>query len=443
MGDDLMPPFLAPDGLPLWDTFEAFIFFAAGLTTGVVLGFLFPSLWRGFRRRLRPNSRFAISDSELNEATLVPSFLIEPPPLPSGTRARIPMAGSPTRGEAAVEIQLAKARAQFQSGHLRDSLTTYLTVLRSPQVSSAHTARLMNELAQVYAELGLLDRALACAKEYHLMRRSSPVAFRQRFELAHRAHDDREMVQSVKSFTGRLPASECLRLAHRLLDRAEDLLKLTRERGRVPTPFDALIEAARRLAPASLRLRHVQALRSFTDALRTSGEAEDQLWVALFAEIVKRATLHQEQGLPLSLGVEALVEAVALLSVAPHAIAGHAQAGPQIASMVGSCSPAVLKSCRWLGDFSISHCSAQPSFPSDTLLHEILRRAFPQSWETWERRLLRGPTAEPDDFCCTKALQIAMGSHSCASCKAMQIGHLWSCPSCGSLETLTPAFRMT
>lgn len=443
VGEDLMPPFLAPDGFPLWDTFEAFIFFAAGLTTGVVLGFLFPSLWRGFRRRLRPMSRFVATESELDEAPLVPPFLVEAPPLMAHTQQPGALGPIPPTERAGLELRLTAARALFQAGRSRDSLNAYLALLRSPQISSTETARLMNELAQVYAELGLYDRALACAKEYHLMRRGSVGAFRQRFELAGRARHDRELLQAVKDFSGRLSSPESLRLAHRLLERSESLLELTREKGNVPAPFDALLDGARRLAPASQRLRHTQALRSFSDAMLASSQAADRLWVVLFAEISKRINLHLEQNLPLSLAVEPLVEAAALLSVSPQATEGHALAAPQIAALIGVFSPPMLEDWQNLGDLCLSRFSRQPTFKKDERLHAILRQAFPQSWAKWQEGLWKNRTPGTDDFCCTEALQIAMSSHSCATCKAVQMGHLWSCPSCGGLETLTPAFRIT
>lgn len=441
VGDDLMPPFLAPDGFPLWDTFEAFVFFVAGLTAGVVLGFLFPSLWRGFRRRLRPLSRFAATENELNQAPLVPPFLIEAPSVAQTLQPGIRGSFLP-KETAGLELQLTAARAQFQAGRCRDSLSTYLALLRSPQISSAQTARLMNELAQVYAEIGLYDRALACAKEYHLMRRGSVGAFRQRFDLANRAQNDRELLQAVKDFNGRLHAPESLRLAHHLLKRAETLLERTREEGIVPAPFDALLDGARRLAPASQRLRHTQALRSFSDALHASSQAADRLWVILFAEISKRIALHQEQNLPLSLAVEPLIEATALLSVVPQATTGHALAAPQIADFIRTFSSPMLDDWQQLGDLCLSNFGRQPTFKKDDRLHTILRQAFPQAWSKWEGRFWKNKTPGNDDFCCTEALQIAMSCHSCATCKAVQTGHLWSCPSCGDLETLTPAFRI-
>ena len=54
------------EGMPMWDSFEASFFVGAGLSVGIVLGFLFPSLWRTFRRRFRKISNYTPDKKHFN-----------------------------------------------------------------------------------------------------------------------------------------------------------------------------------------------------------------------------------------------------------------------------------------------------------------------------------------------------------------------------------------
>lgn len=143
------------DGLPLWDTFEALFFLIAGLSIGVVLGVMFPSLWRSFRRRFRNPSRFAPHDASLS------AYVSHTPPLHilSASESEEDAEVAPS-GQVGLAEAFVIARHHLQEGRPRESVRIYLDILGHEQVSTQQTNRALFELSQVYAELGLQSRAL-------------------------------------------------------------------------------------------------------------------------------------------------------------------------------------------------------------------------------------------------------------------------------------------
>lgn len=154
---------LANDDLPLWDSFEASFFLAAGLSVGIVFGILFPSLWRTFRRRFRKISRYAPSDQK-----------IEPYVHPKLTMLSDLSSNTHENMIAEIEVHIVYqqlkrlikiseafvlARNFYQIGNSKEAINIYLEILTNESVSKQETNRALFELSQVYAALGLYLRA--------------------------------------------------------------------------------------------------------------------------------------------------------------------------------------------------------------------------------------------------------------------------------------------
>lgn len=159
---------ISTDGLPMWDTFEASFFVGAGLSVGIVLGILFPSLWRTFRRRFRKSSHYAPDGKKLEQKLNVnlkilgdsldseDSYILEP----DHTQRQQENTNFVFVAEAFV-----LARNYFQIGNARDSIKIYIDILTHESVSKQETQRALYELSQIYASIGLKARAFDTAIE--------------------------------------------------------------------------------------------------------------------------------------------------------------------------------------------------------------------------------------------------------------------------------------
>lgn len=150
--------------LPTWDSFEAVFFVFGGLSVGIVLGILFPSLWRTFRRRFRKPSQYAplASDHWVKEKE---------------NQIKLHILNSDDSGDTGeahvsqqnVNIKIAEAfilsRFYFQNGRARDCVKIYIDILTNEAVSKEETNQALFELSQVYRSLGLISRAYDTAFE--------------------------------------------------------------------------------------------------------------------------------------------------------------------------------------------------------------------------------------------------------------------------------------
>ena len=131
-------------GLPLWDTYEALFFLLTGAFLGLILGFLFPSLWRSFRRRFRKTDRFKpdrLSSGQLIER----SGLLQPDKLQNLNEE------DDNQTEQSIGSLFVAARYAVQESAYREAVALYLQILGSESVSRVHTNKAMFELSQVYA----------------------------------------------------------------------------------------------------------------------------------------------------------------------------------------------------------------------------------------------------------------------------------------------------
>lgn len=433
-----MNQMVAADGLPLWDTFEAGLFFIAGTSLGLVFGFLFPSLWRGFRRRFRIVGHLAATDEEFET-------------IPIGTPFQQEDDDAPQSFPIEVEAQLVHARALFQAGHLRRAINAYLHLLRSSAVSSQQTARLYSELCQTYAALGLLDRALAVSREYQSRRRRSAFALRLRTELALRAEKPREHLQALRSFQGLLKPHEAMGYCHQLCEEVEQMIRTPEPKAEHLRFIADALKQAKRLAPESLRVRHTQALASFSEALNQSGQETDKLWVTFFAEIQKRIRLKRERGLPLAPAVRPLVELLELISVVDSPQEGFDLAFVQIDLIRSSFGEPERLLWQDLGELCLFQLFEQEHFHSDNKLHATLGLAFPAASDKWaaelsvkldsQKKINPKNRDEKIDFDCRQALGLAMQIQRCAQCGHGHLGFRWKCHSCGFFESLQPTLE--
>ncbi len=487
-----MQPFVASDGLPLWDTFETSLFLVAGIAVGMVMGFLFPSLWRGFRRRLGrafQATPYSLSAADLEAVPLVPPWLVESPGhIPNALPSQHPRAagvgevvdGEPPSQTITVAGDFVRARALGHAGEWRAAVAVLQSILRSPAASSEDIPRVYLELAQVYQQLGLLDRGLALAHEYQLRRPSSVRALELVTSLARKAHSLPDAIAGVERFKGNTQSPSAVRLmmsiTHDFCNSCEAILKFS------PFPMSPLTQgqtkdfersfgSAHRLAPESLRLRQVRSLRSLFDAVLSCANRPEDLWVSFFAELMRLASVTTTHGILMTPGLPPLVAMLEQLAGQPMCAAKAIANARSIAvrdtaegrnwALVSERQSwiAVILMLEWQrstpGQWSNGsrEAVAEAAFPS--ILSSLPPHVRPASQSTGDAhdqlvtsKSLDGiaasnavaPRQRWPEIPCMASAQIAITSHTCTSCGKDQLGFGWTCVHCGAFESCRPAF---
>jgi lipopolysaccharide biosynthesis regulator YciM len=448
------------EGLPLWDTFETILFFGTGVVIGIVFGFLFPSLWRAFRRRFRNSNRLDrlnLNPVDLENLPLAPSWLVEP-----ATQDLDEVKTQAATDSGAIEQNFVSARALFQSGLPREAVQVYLSILKSPAASSQQSARVYLELAQVYGELGLVDRALATAKEYQSRRRSSHQALELTVTMAQKSASMVEIIAAVHRFRGNLQGAAlaplALTIAHTLCEYCEERLKQSSIGLGAPLQsadlksLDESLNAAARVAPASLRLRHVRALRALHDAL-AAAKTSDEIWVSLFSEMSKRISLALAFSLPFAPAVAPLRIMLNQLAKMPQSESQAIETARAIAMREWLTAHNWTKARQAQVQLSyevllaadegkrLGTRSTAPSLAEPLALVELAAFGplsdfgLEPSGENSSAKLPMG-----DKISCIDALRIAITKHTCSNCGQAHLGFYWICMQCGARESLKPGF---
>ncbi len=135
---------------PMWDSFEAVFFVLAGISVGIVFGVLFPSLWRTLRRYFRKKSRYEPRSSKWEGSLSLKLEILND---------NLPDEQSTDNFDQKIYEAFSAARYFFHIGQTRKSVSLYVEILTHEKVSTQETNRALYELAQVYEQMGLHQRA--------------------------------------------------------------------------------------------------------------------------------------------------------------------------------------------------------------------------------------------------------------------------------------------
>jgi hypothetical protein len=245
-------------------------FFVAGVSIGVVVGFLFPSVWRAFRRKFRNTKRFATA----LPAELLASPLSQFDETLEEADARQALAAFP------IEALFVHARSLVQGKNPRDAVQVYLDILGDERVSKSETNRALFELAQTYALVGLFGRAFDVG--FELLSRKTK--HRQVFEfllsvIAKSQRYDR-VLEILPVWRGDADAKLRLRIAHAVCDHGENLLRS----GNAVAARD-VAALATRWSYGSARARLALWEATSSDVLAKMGPDVRQRWIAFAADL--------------------------------------------------------------------------------------------------------------------------------------------------------------
>lgn len=420
------PTVTGADELPLWDTFEALFFLVAGLSVGLVLGILFPSLWRTFRRRFRNPEKFAPHD-----ATLTPDI---------GPPVRILDESSPEEAAESVTLSSASAIPQafvlarnfFQQGQAREAIRVYLEILGSEQVSKQQTNRALFELSQVYMHIGLQARAFETALELLHRKPEHAGVLNHLLELCMLPQFLDRVRTVVQIYRGNTSDELRTKIAHVLAQWAEHQKSEGKER-------EALESARQAVRWQMLSSRAKILLWQITseDLWHKCGTDSLALWNALAADLEARWRIGQETDVSPSAGAKHLGKCLAHLSVANAPNEAFAQIREEFERNSGrlKLSPHHQRDFEWIIVLAALEVLSDPHLRQDAALQGIVKILAPHVWPG----VVPFVVAAPDPGALwTGVLQTAFLSHKCKNCLSLHSHFRWKCVHCGALESLHP-----
>ncbi len=191
------------DTRPIWDNFEVLFFLSSGVFVGFILGYLFPSLWRTFRRAFFKNFQFLSQPLVKNKNFLNPEWL------------------SPDENNHEKNHlfslkfydQMNSARYYFQNSLFRKSAEIYIHLLKNKNISSHDTQRVFYELSMVYVQLGIHSYAFETAFELLCRYRLNSFYFNYILDVLELEPTELKMNQCLENYKGFLSKDICKKIS--------------------------------------------------------------------------------------------------------------------------------------------------------------------------------------------------------------------------------------
>lgn len=394
---------------------------------GIVLGILFPSLWRTFRRRFRKPSQYAPLASDHWTKEKENQMKLHILNL-NDTRET----SEDNVSQQSVNIKIAEAfilsRFYFQSGRARDCIKIYIDILTNESVSKEETNQALFELSQAYRSIGLISRAYDTAFELLHRKPNHNKALNYLVTLCaeHRMKDRFNLILNL--YNGSPDLSLQRTVAHAFASVGEDFLNKNQ------------ISHAVDYAHRSLKWD------------RASGRALILLWEASNRDIWNRSNLDlKSKWVALGASLEARGQVYLTSQVSPIAGVEH------------------------LRDMLENICQTNGFIEAFQEVEQEFHRAL--EWKKFslevEKKLLesifyallllqdknetrdhptlpgllaaitsktKGTFALPAEFSSQHREAIKMGffAHQCQKCSALSTHFFWQCRSCGEKESLLP-----
>lgn len=398
------------DGLPLWDTYEALFFLLTGIFLGLVLGFLFPSAWRSFRRRFRRVDKYrAEVGASLRQLKLQP-------------KSRLLLLSDDEMVEeqdADFDLMAAFVAARYavQENALREAANLYLQILGSEKVTRVQTNKALFELTQVYGWSGLTERAIETGRELLHRKPAQVDVFRLLLTLCAEQTNPKVIRDVIDTYAGPRTSELSRDVSHLLTLVAANLLQSRAQQ-------EAIIFAkwAVRWSPAVLEpklgLVRATSLLSFQDA----GQPLDQLVLGFFVDVAELLSLYRQHPNRLPFWE------FTLLNEWADFFDRHDHDVEQIIERLRN---------ECLTQLNYENRKSEPEFLSDL---EFLVSAVTQT------RKMQAPTETRWHLAMARLLEIEPlksrrpTAFVCSGCSELQSKFRWKCVVCQSWDTLMPWF---
>lgn len=408
------------DGLPLWDTYEALFFLLTGISIGIVLGFLFPSLWRSFRRRFRKLEKYrpgVTRSRPLGRSPKVQYLLSD----------SLGGEGDESQADADVVTLFVSARYAFEENSLREAVALYLQILGSEKVTRVQTNKAMFELSQVYAQSGLTAKAMETGLELLHRKPSNIDIFRFLLQLASERGEENRLETTLQLYSGPASGDLAREVAHVLSESSSRLLRDAQLESQKQAV--RLAKLAVRWSPAAVepKLALVEATSVLWRA--ADGPSADQLLMGFCVDLLELARLKNSSAVLSSISFEPFLRAWCLkldsqdseIEAAVQKMRGEILSQLRVEHQLGQSATSCEYHFVWRLLERLRISSSHSALFDGVLLGQ-------PKWERELRKLLQ----------VSEATFMMQELHECAECSEIHRQFVWRCRSCKRWETLSP-----
>lgn len=394
---------------------------------GFVLGILFPSLWRTFRRGFRKETKYTPFSETWKKN---PNFHL-----------RILNSNSEDTQEAKKDFAVVKIMEAFtvaryfqQLGKPRNAIQAYLEILGNQTVSQKETNSVLFELSQVYLSMKLYDRAFDTGFELLHRTPTDKDVFKLLFDICHQGRLISQVLSVLQMYTG--PSEPAFRkwVCLLLCQFGEDLLQL--QKNQQALEFARL---ATRWNPQSARA--LVLLWQITSQLSWDQETRDSksMWVAFAAILDARAEIYSKTKVSPMAGAGHLAQLIAKILEQKETLSdGYSTVQPEIQNLFS------LKK----GSEDTEKKLLESIFCAIILLQGHTEMKVDKNLSAVFSLLCKGKY----DFLLKSFFPFGKISkieffgffvHQCQICKENFVQFEWVCPKCNADETLKPALSLT
>ncbi len=415
---------ISTDGMPMWDTFEASFFVGAGLSVGIVLGILFPSLWRTFRRRFRKSSHYAPDGKKLEHKLAVNLKILGEGDEPNINDLDAIQSNHDKNSFVYLPEAFVLARNYFQIGNARESIKIYIDILTHENVSKQETHRALFELSQVYASIGLQVRAFDTSIELFRRIPSNTEVLEHILKVCSSGFFPDKLNIALAIFKGSPDAKLRLNISHSLCKIGEMQLLETEK-------FDKAIELARsalRWERSSGRAMILLWHATSHELWQKISHDPKMMWTALAADLEALIQIHSNTNVSPAAGAKYLSIIISKISDEREAIESYAVVQNEFTRTLNK-DKITLNTQKYLWA-SIFHASLliqnSPELKKGRFLSDVLA-ILGESHCYFDFVLKQG-----------EAARIGYASHFCEKCSSFSSSFAWKCLYCNAEETLKP-----
>ncbi|APJ04472.1 hypothetical protein [Silvanigrella aquatica] len=418
---------LSAEGMPMWDTFEASFFVGAGLSVGIVLGILFPSLWRTFRRRFRKSAHYAPEGKKLESKISVHLKILgvsEESEQEEIKEIEMGMSVSGNYNFIYISEAFVLARNFFQIGNTKDAVKMYIEILTHQNVSKQETHRALFELSQVYSSLGLHVRAFDTAME--LLRRTphNYEVLEHILKICSQGFFPDKLYAALSIYKGSHDHKLRIKIAHSLCHIGEMQL-LENEK------LEKAIELARnalRWERSSGRALMLLWQTTSQDLWQKVVHDPKMMWTALAADLEALVQIYKNTTVSPVAGAKYLSVIISKISDEREAIESYAIVKSEFTRVLNK-DKIDLNTQKYLWA-SIFHASLliqnSPELKKSRFLSDVLA--------------ILGESPSYFNFVAKQdeAARIGYSSHYCEKCSSFYSSFAWKCLNCNTEEALKP-----
>jgi hypothetical protein len=391
---------------------------------GFVLGILFPSLWRTFRRRFRKETQYTPfsenwhKNSELNLQILKDENVLEEYNVQDNKEF--------------IHVKMIEAFMMahhfFQTGKTRFAIQTYIEILGNETVSKQETNRALFELSQIYLSMGLFGRAFDTA--FELLNRKPLIqsVLIHILEICRQGQFPEKSIQTLNIYKG--PVDLFLRRSvASYLNQTGELYLDKKQLGKA-MEFARLAANWNRASARTLVL-----LWQITSQIFWQKDILDSksMWVAMAADLDARAQIYLKTKISPAAGAEYLSSLILRLCQSENAIESYSIIESEFQKTLEwkKLAPDVEKNLLESIFYAIILLQDRQEVDMQQNFTAVLSLLINKKKTMFYKNMFFSEKPSKPEV-------LGFFAHQCGKCHSQFISFSWKCPQCAAEESLVP-----